>query len=158
MLIHRKQNCREPGCGRLRSEVVLCADAEVLAALHQAAFGADGWDAAFFTRLVKLPPVFGFIEKNGLILMQAVAGEAEILTVGVAPEYRRQGIARRLLDAASAESARRGAARIFLEVAAENFAARMLYENSGFTEAGHRRDYYGPGADAILLTRRLCAE
>jgi ribosomal-protein-alanine N-acetyltransferase len=136
---------------------VPCRDADIMAAIHQAAFGAEGWDAAFFARLVSLPPVFGFVAEHGLILAQAIAGEAEILTLGVAPESRRQGVARRLLDAAISESERRGAARMFLEVAADNIAARALYWRAGFAEAGRRRDYYGPGADAILLTRVLCA-
>jgi ribosomal-protein-alanine N-acetyltransferase len=136
---------------------VPCTDADIMAAIHQSAFGNESWDATFFARIVSLPPVFGFIAEHGLILAQALAGEAEILTLGVAPESRRRGVARRLLDAAISESESRGAAQMFLEVAADNIAASALYWRAGFAEAGRRRDYYGPGADAILLTRLLCA-
>ncbi|HET9147607.1 MAG TPA: GNAT family N-acetyltransferase, partial [Acetobacteraceae bacterium] len=75
-------------------------DAEVLAALHREAFGGEAWSAAFFRQLLESPPVFGLVLGQGMVLAQAVAGEAEILTIGVVPGCRRQGIARLLLEAA----------------------------------------------------------
>lgn len=139
------------------SPPILCRDAEILAALHREAFGGEAWRAAFFRQLLEAPPVFGLVLEQGMVLAQAVAGEAEILTIGVAPRCRRQGIARLLLEASLAEAVRRGATEVFLEVAVENAAARALYRSAGFTESGRRRDYYGPGADGILLRRSLYA-
>ncbi|HQT72726.1 MAG TPA: GNAT family N-acetyltransferase, partial [Acidiphilium sp.] len=86
---------------------------------------------------------------------RAVAGEAEILTIGVAATARRRGIARALLGAALGEARGRGAETVFLEVAADNDAAIRLYRACLFRPAGRRRDYYGPGRDALLFTRPL---
>ncbi|HQT86797.1 MAG: hypothetical protein B7Z58_17505 [Acidiphilium sp. 37-64-53] len=134
---------------------VLCAD--LLAEVHLACFGAAAWSAASFVDLFTSGLVFGYvIEPGGLVLARAVADEAEILTIGVAPAVRRQGLARRLLGLALDESRQRGAATMFLEVAADNAPALGLYRSCGFKDCGIRRDYYGPGADALLLRRSLC--
>ncbi len=90
---------------------------------------------------------------DGFILVREAAGEAEILTLAVAPRARRQGLGRTLVDAAIA---RLGSADLFLEVAADNIAAIALYQQNGFTQAGVRRGYYarpGGAVDALLLKR-----
>ena len=70
-----------------------------------------------------------------------VADEAEIITVAVAPRYRRQGIARCLMEhmLSLAEKAR---ASVYLEVRESNIPARKLYAALGFTETGVRKNYY----------------
>ena len=137
------------------AEPVTLAHVPVIAALHAAAFGAACWDASSFATLLGAPVTFGFLGEAGFILARVIAGEAEILTLAVAPEQRRQGFARSLLEAALAEARRRGATEIFLEVAEENAAASSLYASAGFAQAGIRRDYYGLGASALLLRRDL---
>ena len=131
--------------------------AAAMAMLHEACFDAAAWSAASIDTLFANPAVFGFItEAGGLVIARAVADEAEILTIGVVPVARRHGLGHQLLNAALTEARRRRAETIFLEVAADNAAARALYVSAGFTEAGRRRHYYGPGQDAVLLRRRLC--
>jgi ribosomal-protein-alanine N-acetyltransferase len=137
------------------AEPVTSVHGPVIAALHAAAFGAACWNTAAFPVLLGTPSTFGFLREAGFILARVIAGEAEILTLAVAPEQRRQGIARSLLEEALAEAGRRGATEIFLEVAENNAAARRLYASAGFVQAGVRRDYYGPGASALLLRRNL---
>jgi ribosomal-protein-alanine N-acetyltransferase len=44
---------------------------------------------------------------------------------------------------------------MFLEVAADNAAARSLYAAAEFVEVGRRRRYYAGGADALVLRRKL---
>jgi ribosomal-protein-alanine N-acetyltransferase len=51
----------------------------------------------------------------------------------------------------------RGAAAMFLEVAAGNTPALALYAREGFAEVGRRRRYYADGADALVLRRDLDA-
>lgn len=132
------------------------AHAAALAAIHAAAFQDDPWSEAAIATLFENPTTFGFIAPaGGLVLARAVAGEAEILTIGVAATARRRGIARALLGAALAEARGRGAETVFLEVAADNDAAIRLYRACLFRPAGRRRDYYGPGRDALLFTRPL---
>ncbi len=88
-----------------------------------------------------------------------MARESEILTLAVAPWARRQGVAKALVQAVTEEAQRRGAHAVFLEVAADNPAARDLYQGLGFIRAGLRKAYYArsgaPAADALVLRRAL---
>lgn len=85
-----------------------------------------------------------------------VADTAEIMTVGVVPAARRTGTGRRMLDVLLAEAVRRGAREAFLEVRADNEAARALYRTAGFAEVGLRRGYYAGGrVDAVTMRRDL---
>jgi ribosomal-protein-alanine N-acetyltransferase len=81
------------------------------------------------------------------------------LTLAVAPEARRRGLGRALLDAGLAAAAASGAEAMFLEVAADNAAALALYAGAGFDRVGLRRGYYprvaGSAADALTLRRAL---
>ncbi len=125
------------------------AHAAALAAFHAAAFPpAERWDAAAMAELLAMPGVFGFIDPGGCILARRAGGEAEILTLAVAPAVRQRGIGRALLDRVTAS-----AGPLFLEVAAGNAPALALYAAAGFGEVGRRRAYYGPGRDALVLRR-----
>lgn len=96
---------------------------------------------------------------TGFLLGRIVADEAEVLTLAVDPASRRRGIGARLVAAFLAEAAARGAGRAFLEVAADNAAARALYAAAGFAEVARRRGYYrdpaGGAVDALVLARDL---
>jgi len=73
--------------------------------------------------------------------------EREILNVAVRPAFRRQGIARLLL-----ENELRHPAIFFLEVRESNTAARCLYTTLGFREIGRRENYYQqPTETAIVM-------
>lgn len=58
----------------------------------------------------------------------------EIGNVGVRPDFRRQGIARRLVEACLAHATAAGGTTAFLDVIAENHGAVRLYEQMGFAE------------------------
>ncbi|SMH49097.1 GNAT family N-acetyltransferase [Maritimibacter sp. HL-12] len=132
---------------------------DALAAIHARAFsGARGWSAAEIAGLLDAPGGFVVTAAEGFALGRAVAGEAELLTIAVAPEHRRKGQGRALLAGFEAEAAARGADAAFLEVAADNAAARALYTVSGWRETGRRKSYYprpGGAVDAITLTKAL---
>lgn len=138
------------------------AHARVAAALHRTSFEAP-WNDGEFAKLLEQPGVAGLMwnaaEPQGFILIRAVADEAEILTLAVAPTYRRQRIAALLLDEASRMLRAGGTRRLFLEVAADNIAAKRLYESYGFGATGRRPQYYdrgaAPRADAIIMTLEL---
>ncbi|MBL8562090.1 MAG: GNAT family N-acetyltransferase [Gemmobacter sp.] len=133
---------------------------EAMAALHARCFTTPRpWSAAEFATLRADPLCFALTEPDGLLWGRAVAGEAELLTLAVAPEARRQGIAARLLAGFLAQAAARQAETAFLEVAADNAPALALYQRGGFAAAGRRRGYYrrpdGAALDALVMTRAL---
>ncbi len=93
-------------------------------------------------------------EPVGFSLVRAVADEAELLLLAVDPAEQRRGVGQALLDDFIASSLAGGAHRLHLEVRDGNPAVQ-LYEASGFSPAGRRRNYYhGPGGsthDAVTL-------
>ncbi|HEX7758237.1 MAG TPA: GNAT family N-acetyltransferase, partial [Caulobacteraceae bacterium] len=95
---------------------------------------------------------------SGFILCRAIAGEAEVLTLAVAPAQQRRGVARALLGAAMDAATAASAEAMFLEVAADNAAAIGLYGGAGFEHVGVRRGYYtegGAARDALVMRRSL---
>jgi ribosomal-protein-alanine N-acetyltransferase len=132
-------------------------DAPALAALHALSFPpAEAWGADAMRLMLEMPGAYGLWRSaEGLVLARAAAGEAEILTLAVAPAARRRGLGAALLAAAMQGAILRGAAEMFLEVAAGNAAALALYAAAGFAEVGRRRRYYASGEDALVLRRAL---
>lgn len=131
------------------------SDPQALAALHAACFTLPRpWTGAEFASLLADPTTRLIAEAQGFALIRVAAGEAELLTLAVAPAARRRGLGRRLVAQALAAAQGAGAEAMFLEVAADNAPARALYAQAGFAEAGRRRAYYA-GTDALVLRRAL---
>lgn len=82
------------------------------------------------------------LDPAGFVLYRQVLDEAEILSIGVRPDRRREGMGRMLLHAVHTKLAEQGAATIFLEVGQDNPGAIALYEGIGYTRVGIRRNYY----------------
>ncbi|MFZ5721415.1 MAG: ribosomal protein S18-alanine N-acetyltransferase [Pseudomonadota bacterium] len=141
------------------------ADAADMASVHAQAFDSP-WEEGDFEDLLDGEGVFGLLvraeDPAGVLVCRAVAGEAEILTIGVAPWARRQGVARALMAAAAGLARDAGAADMFLEVDVGNAAAVSLYESLGFMRAGLRKAYYDRGhngrADALVMRLDLTSE
>lgn len=131
-----------------------------LARLHARCFTTPApWSAADFAGFLADPLCFLICAPQGFALGRAVAGEAELLTIAVDPDARRQGTGRALLDALLAAAQTRGAEMLFLEVSAENPAAIALYRAAGLRETGRRRGYYrtpqGQRIDALVMATAL---
>jgi len=93
----------------------------------------------------------------GFIMSRMVRGEAEVLSVAVAPAQRGRGVARRLLEVHLRQLATLRINAVFLEVGEDNTPARRLYGRMRFREVGRREGYYGDGpgpATAALVLRR----
>lgn len=132
------------------------ADAAPLAALHAACFDQP-WDAASLRNLLCAPGAFAFHHPDGFVLARVAGGEAEILTLAVAPKARGKGLGRALLCEAIAKAGEAGADAMFLEVGRDNPAALALYRGLGFTDVGLRKAYYR-GGDALVLRLSLPAD
>lgn len=133
---------------------------ESMAALHARAMTVPRpWTATEIRGLLDTAGVFAVGDDAGFALGRVVLDEAELLTIAVDPERRRQGLGRRWLAAFEAEARSRGAALSHLEVAAGNATALGLYESAGYERAGRRKGYYaapdGTRDDAILLRKPL---
>lgn len=108
-----------------------------------------------------IPPWTGWVAYSGgrlvgCLLARAFADEMEIGFLGVAAEFRRQGIARRLLEEALRAAERKQLRVVFLEVRRSNRAAQELYRRAGFRLVGVRRGYYsGPQKEDALVFSRL---
>ncbi|MDR3088277.1 MAG: GNAT family N-acetyltransferase [Desulfobulbaceae bacterium] len=138
------------------------ADLDALVALEHTVFQTDRISRRQFRYL---------FSKGRALIVKAVAGEemlgclvllfrrdsrrTRVYSLAVAARARRQGIARRLLAYAEAESRRMGMTGIVLEVREDNPAALALYQAAGFRLIGRRRNYYEDGQAAARLEKRL---
>lgn len=130
-----------------------------MAQIHSAAFTRDrGWSSEEFAELLAQSYVQIFVAEGGFALTRTLAGESELLTLAVAPEHQRRGIARGLLEhwISAVEPV---AETAYLEVAADNAAAITLYDRVKFSRSGLRKAYYhrtnGSAVDALLMSRAL---
>lgn len=98
----------------------------------------------------------GEIRIVGYIVTLTLSPECEILNIAVSPEFRRKGIAEKLLMYVSAKASEKDCDTLMLEVRESNLAARTLYEKLGFYSVGRRKGYYSnPVEDAILMDKSL---
>lgn len=97
--------------------------------------------------------------------IQAYAGmwvlydEAHITNVAVAPDYRRKGFGRAIMEEMLRTAHFYGASQMTLEVRESNLGAQALYEGLGFENAGRRKRYYSDtGEDAFIMWNRDIAK
>jgi ribosomal-protein-alanine N-acetyltransferase len=88
---------------------------------------------------------------DGVIALRLTDGTAELDRIVVAPAARRSGVARRLIAAGLAEASAAAAEQMILEVRSDNVPALRLYRTAGFKELTVRKDYYGPGKNAVIM-------
>lgn len=168
---------------RPRIQPATPAHAAVLAALHAVCFRDQPWHRPWrpeeMADVLALPGVRGWLALApspsqaaddddgdldtpvGLLLVQAVGVDADILTLGVLPDgWRRRGLARALVRIGEKTLDVAGVERVHLEVAEENLAARSFYARLGYAEVGRRPRYYhdahGVTQDAVTMCRTLC--
>lgn len=95
----------------------------------------------------------GSREIIAMVVNWIILDEAHVATLAVRPDYRRQGIAQRLLAYSLQEAWRQGARSALLEVRRGNIGAQYLYHRFGFSVVGVRPRYYKDNnEDALLMT------
>lgn len=142
-------------------EVTSPPDVAEVAALQARAFGNAWGEEALggTTAHASVARLYAIRLSTGEIAAYCAAwkvlDELHINSLAVDPRYRRQGLARRLLERVLAVSAAAGAASATLEVRQSNEAGRALYEGLGFKVEGVRPGYYqDPREDALILWKR----
>ena len=94
----------------------------------------------------------------GYVGSQSVLGEADMMNLAVHPDYRRRGIARKLVLELIEQLKTQGSHILILEVRASNDPAIALYTDLGFTQVGRRPNYYfKPKEDALILRKEWSA-
>ena len=132
-------------------------DLAVAAALHAGSFG-DAWEETAIGELLAMPGAFGTLacfddRPIGMAIALANPPDAEVLTLGVLPTFRRRGVGRRLLESVADQAAGIGCERLLLDVAEDNGAAHGLYRSLGFMEIARRPAYYRrPNGLAVAAT------
>lgn len=115
------------------------------------------WASNEFEALLKSKHCFWVGDSRGFALGRAVAGESELLTIAVIPEFQQQGHGRRLLGLYHEKASNIGCESFFLEVAQDNTPAIGLYKSTGYKISSQRPGYYtrfdGTSVDALLMTR-----
>ena len=88
----------------------------------------------------------------GYIGMWEISGQCDITNVAVHPEFRRKGVAKKLIEYLIKYCKSHHLSPIFLEVRQSNEPAKSLYSGFGFKEVGTRKKYYADtGEDAIIM-------
>lgn len=84
-------------------------------------------------------------------------GVGHVISVGVAPEWRRRGVGRLLMQAIERGFAKRGATICRLEVRTDNEVAQQLYLKLGYVITQRLTGYYANGDDALVMVKTLPA-
>lgn len=133
---------------------------EALSELDRLCVGADGWSAASFeSEAAKENGIVLYIaEKNqiaGLICGYYAVGEGDITSVAVHPDFRRRGLAFRLIKEFETLLPD-DTENIFLEVRQSNSAAASLYEKCGFEAISIRKNFYeDPRENAVVMKKSM---
>lgn len=133
------------------------ACAPLMAALHQQSFDLP-WTEQDFSGLLVLSSTKGLICEKGMIVCSICGEDAEILTLCVSPEFRRQGIAAQLLNQICSYLKNFQVVSLFLEVNVNNIPALKLYQKCGFEQVGRRKEYYKTALgrqDALVFRKKL---
>lgn len=143
-----------------RPRAAIPTEAAALARLHDAIFPGAGWDEQFWRAAIAGPRDFLAVigpedSALALCLARAAADEAEILTMGVTPDARGQGLGHAVLTATLQALKAAEIRHLFLDVREDNGAARQLYHREKFRDVGRRDGYYADGCAAILMARAL---
>lgn len=132
-------------------------DIPAVVALDQISFSLPWPERSFRFELTDNPAARCWIaEADGRVVGMLVAwlfvDEAHIATIATHPDYRRQGIARKLLTYTLQAAMREGVQSSFLEVRESNLVAQEMYRKFGYVEVGRRKRYYRDNnEDAILM-------
>ena len=95
-------------------------------------------------------------EVAGYVGSQTVMDESDMMNVAVHPDYRRKGVAEKLVMELVEALKKRDSRCLTLEVRASNEPARALYEKLGFVQVGLRKNYYrNPREDALILRKEF---
>ena len=91
----------------------------------------------------------------GVCVFHKIYDEVEIRYLSIDPNYKRRGLAKKLIFSIFQECKNENIKRIFLEVSTKNKQAIGFYDYLGFETIGIRKKYYKDGSDALLKEKNV---
>lgn len=144
---------------------MIALDLPVIVSMEREIYRTDAWSMGQFKEELAVVPRnrYYIVAQNDENEIVGYAGafspdlglDADVLTLTVAPKYRRQGIGRALLDQLITWAKMRKAPAIFLEVREGNVEASPLYKSAGFEPISTRSNYYSLGVNAVIMKKDL---
>ena len=134
------------------------ADVPVVAELDKISFSLPWPERAFHFEVTDNPAARCWVAEVdgqivGMIVAWLLVDEVHVATLATHPDFRRQGLAQKLLIHTLRYTSDEGAVSSFLEVRESNLAAEELYRKFGYEMTGRRKRYYKDNdEDAILMT------
>lgn len=135
-------------------------DLPSIMAVEAGAFGPRRWDQEFVRELMGQEDVLTLVAEDGAVVAYVMFSisrayeTAEVLSLAVAPAFRRWGIARVLM--AEVESmAERDAGTVSLCVRPDNAEGVNLYLSLGYKVLALCSGYYEDGGDAYMMVKHL---
>jgi [ribosomal protein S18]-alanine N-acetyltransferase len=137
-------------------------DLPVFVSLDKELFPYSPWSTSQYKEEFSAPTRYFVVAEDEAKNIIGYAGvfapggaEADVLTVGVVPEQRGKGVARRLMALVTEWADQQGSTAMMLEVKVDNLEAIGLYESLGYSKLNTRKDYFGPGLDALVMRLEL---
>jgi len=140
-------------------------DVPVVASLEKEIFKDDPWSIGQFKEEISNNGITRHYlvacdSKHQIIgwagaMCAAEGSDTDILTIAVDPDYRLRGIARHMMTSLIDWAYSKNSPKILLEVETKNLAAQALYISEGFEVIAERKDYYGAGIDALVMSKEL---
>lgn len=142
---------------------VAASESDILTRIHAEAF-ANYWNPSDFNDFFAVGGTHALLaeidhEPAGLVVVRVSGTQADIITIAIRPPFRRQGIARALMEQAIEIAKELGATDMFLDVEDGNTPALGLYESLGFSHLSRRKLYYrqknGSYTDALVMCKKF---
>lgn len=132
-------------------------DASSLAKIDEAVFGGSFKENDFLGYIDSTIYYFHVAKIGekavGYIGYMLIAGEADIINIGILPEFRGLGIGNMLMDTMIDDCKKNGVTCVHLEVRKSNNVAISLYEKFGFIATGVSKNHYkDPTEDAVRMS------
>ncbi len=135
------------------------ADLPAVMRIERASFRRDAYPRELFLEYHERGALFLVAVARGEISGYALAvlqgARAELISIAVAPAYRRTGAGKSLMQSLLRRLRRAGAVRLNLIVKVTNHGAQRFYDWLGFQRVRRVPAYYEDGRDGLLLSRPL---
>jgi len=138
-------------------------DARALAEAELVCF-SDPWPPQFFASEILADGRFNrlLVDAGGNMVAYLFCAwqylDLHVLKVATLPQYRRTGLARRLMTLAEDHAAEMAGESLTLEVRQSNSDAIAMYEVLEYEHVGSRPSYYQDGEDAVVMTKRFASD